>query len=55
MENEIPNTSSFITTPDFNRLTKISLEEKMEDAENSLMRKTEVKNALDLRVKNGRK
>ena len=39
IENKIPDTTSFITTPNFNRLTKLSL-------------KSEVKNTLDLGDKN---
>ena len=30
--NKVPGTTSFITTPDFNRLTKISFDTKMEDS-----------------------
>ena len=37
-----------MTTPEFNRLTKTSFNERMKEAEMSLISKTEVKNMLDL-------
>ena len=42
------NASSFITSPEFNRLTKISFDARMKKVEKSLASKTEVKNATDL-------
>ena len=42
------NTSSFITSPEFNRLTKISFDARMKKVEKSHASKTEVKNATDL-------
>ena len=51
-ENETPDTSHFINTQEFYRLTKISLDVRMKEAEKSLASKTELTNALDLRDKN---
>ena len=45
IENKITNTSSFITTPEFNRLTKISFDVRIKEAEKGLGSKTEKKNA----------
>ena len=33
IDSKIPNTSSFITTPELNRLTKISFDERTKEAE----------------------
>ena len=54
-ENETPDTSHFINTQEFYRLTKLSLNARMKEAEKSLASKTEVTNALDLRDKNRKK
>ena len=54
-ENKRPNTSSFITTPEFNRLTNISFDARMKEAEKILASKTEVKNALDVGDQNSKK
>lgn len=47
IENEIPYTASFIATPKFNKLTKISVTAKMKDATKSLVSKSKVYNAFD--------
>ena len=47
-ENKISDTNRFINTQEFNRLTKISLDTRMKEAEKSIVSKTEIKNALDL-------
>ena len=49
IENKRPNTSRFVTTPEFNKLKKVSFDEKMKEAEYSLANKTEVKNAIKFR------
>ena len=54
-ENETPDTSHFINTQEFYRLTKLSLNARMKEAEKSLASKTEVTNALDLKDKNRKK
>ena len=52
IDSKIPNTSSFITTPELNRLTKISFDERTKEAEWSLGSKTKLNNPLDLGDKN---
>ena len=47
-ENKISDTNHFINTQEFNRLTKISLDTRMKEAEKSIVSKTKIKNALDL-------
>ena len=54
-ENKILNTSSFITTPEFHRLTKISFDARKKETEKSFASKTEVKIVLDLGDENRRK
>ena len=48
IENKIPNTISFFTTPEFNRLTKLSFDSKINEAAKNLETETEVKSLLDL-------
>ena len=55
IKNKIPNSSSLITTPEFNGLTKISFDESVKEAEKSFLSKTEAKNALDSGDKNRKK
>lgn len=43
IENKIPNASSFISTPGFNRLAKFSYDARMKQVEAILANKTEVK------------
>ena len=45
IENKIPDTTSFITTPKFNRLTKIGFDAKIKEAAKSLALKSQVVNA----------
>ena len=47
-ENKISDTNHFINTQEFNRLTQISLDTRMKEAEKSIVSKTKIKNALDL-------
>ena len=51
-ENKIPNITSFITSPDFSRLTKLTLDGRMKKAAKKRAIKCEVKNTLDLGDKN---
>ena len=55
IENKIPNTSSFISTPEFNRSRKISFKARTKKARKSFGSKTGVKNVLDLGDKIRRK
>ena len=54
-ENKIPDTSHFINTQAFSRLTKISFNEKTKEAVKSLASKNQANNALDLENKIGKK
>ena len=47
IENQTPDTNSFITTPEFNRLTKVNFDARMEEAVKNLATKSEIKNALE--------
>ena len=47
-ESILSDTTSFITTPEFNRFTKISVDELMKEAANILVSKSEGKNVLTL-------
>ena len=44
---EIPDTTGFITTPEFNGLTKTSFDVRIKEAAKGLARKSQVDNALD--------
>ena len=55
IKNKISDITSFITTPELNRLTKISFDARMKTAAKNLASKGEVKNALDLGEINGEK
>ena len=46
--NKLYDTSHFINTQEFNKLTKISFNAKMKEAEKSFVGKTEPNDALDL-------
>ena len=48
IENKMPDTSHFINAQEFYKLTKISFDVRMKEAEKSFASKTEVDNALDL-------
>ena len=52
IKNTIPDTTSFITTPEFSRFTKLSFEARIKEGTKSLTSKTEAKNAFDLGDKN---
>ena len=49
------DTASFITTQEFNRLTKISFDAKMKEAAKILASKSKVDHALDKKIKIERK
>ena len=51
----MPNTSSFITTPEYNRLTRISFEARINEAAKILASKSQVDNALNIADKNREK
>ena len=46
-ENKIPDTTGFITTPEFNRLTKISCDVEIKEAAKGLASRSQVHNGLD--------
>ena len=48
IENKIPNTTGFITTPKFNRLIKVSFDARMKEAVKILARKSQVDNSFDI-------
>ena len=48
IESKIPKTTGFVTTPNFNRLKKVSLGLRMTEAEKFLATKIQVRNAIDL-------
>ena len=55
IKNTIPDTTSFITTPEFSRFTKLSFEARIKEGTKSLTSKSEAKNAFDLGDKNTEK
>ena len=55
VDKKIPDTSIFIETKDFNRLTKINVNARIEEASRNLGFKDHVETALDLGDKNGEK
>ena len=55
IEKKIPDTTSFTTTPEFNRLTKLSFDVSMKEAVKSLASKSQVDTALDTANKNSKK
>ena len=55
IENKIPGTTAFFTTPEFNTLAKISSDARMEKAMKSLASKSQVGNALDIADKSREK
>lgn len=52
IENKIPDTADLISTPEFNRLTKISFDVKMRGAVKNLANKSQTDNAIDIADKN---
>ena len=52
VDKKIPDTSIFIETKDFNRLTKINVNARIEEASRNLGTKDHVETALDLGDKN---
>ena len=48
IENKICDTTGFITTPEFNRLTKLNFNARMEEEVESLASKGQVDTALDI-------
>lgn len=52
IKNPIPDTTSFITTPEFNWFTKLSFEARIKERTKSLTSKSETKNTFDLGDKN---
>ena len=48
IKNKMPDITSFINTPEFHKLTKISFDARTKTAVKNLVSKGEVKNALDL-------
>ena len=51
--NKIPDITGFITTPEFNRSTKISFDAKTKEITKSLAIKCQVDTTFDLAEKNG--
>ena len=52
IENKIPDTADLISTPEFNRLTKMSFDVKMRGAVKNLANKSQIDNAIDIADKN---
>ena len=52
IENKIPDTTGFITTPEFNRLTKISFDARMKEAAKTLASKSQIDNSFDISDEN---
>ena len=55
IETKIPDTTGFITTPEFNRLAKINFDARTKQAAKSLASKIQADNALGLADKNREK
>ena len=55
IENKIPDTTGSFTSPEFNRLTKISFDVRIKETTKSLVSKSQVDNALDIADKNREK
>ena len=55
IENKIPDATGFITTPEFNRITKIIFDARMKQEAKSLTRKSQVDTARDIADKNREK
>ena len=48
IENKIPHTIGFITTPEFNRLTKINFDARMKEVTKNLANKSHADAALEM-------
>ena len=55
IENKIPDTTSFITIPEFNKLSKVSFDSRIKEAVKILASKSHVDKALDIANENGEK
>ena len=55
IENKIHDSTGFITTPEFDRLSKIRFDARMKEAAKDLAIYSQVNNALDIAGKNGEK